>query len=86
MIILGGDISTTTNKITGEFVTEKVSLSGDIKTGAPPSYSGEYEVTPSVQTQTIPIAGKIAREDITINPIPSNYGLITWDGTTLTVS
>lgn len=86
MIILGGDISTTTNKITGEFVTEKVSLSGDIKTGAPPSYVGEYEITPSEQTQLIPIEGKVAKENITINPIPSNYGLITWDGNTLTVS
>lgn len=86
MIVLGGDISTTTNKINGEFVTEKVSLSGDIKTGTPPFYSGEYEVTPSEQEQTIPIEGKVAKENITINPIPSNYGLITWDGTTLTVS
>lgn len=86
MIILGGDISTTTNKITGEFVTEKVSLSGDIKTGAPPAYAGEYEITPTEQTQIIPIEGKTAKQDIVVNPIPSNYGLITWDGNTLTVS
>ncbi len=86
MIILGGDISTSTNKITGEFVTEKVSLSGDIQTGASVSYTGEYEFTPTQQEQIIPIEGQVARHDIIINPIPSNYGLITWDGSTLTVS
>ena len=49
-------------------------------------YTGEYTFTPSDQTQTIPIAQLTASEDITINPIPSNYGLITWNGATLTVS
>lgn len=49
-------------------------------------YDGSYEWTPTQQTQTIPIAGEKAITDITINPIPSNYGLITWDGSTLTVS
>lgn len=49
-------------------------------------YTGEYTFTPSDQTQTIPIAQLTASEDITINPIPSNYGLITWNGSTLTVS
>lgn len=49
-------------------------------------YEGSYVFTPSANTQTIDIAGKQARENITINPIPSNYGLITWNGATLTVS
>lgn len=49
-------------------------------------YEGSYEWTPTQQTQTIPIADKKAITDITINPIPSNYGLITWNGSTLTVS
>lgn len=85
-MILGGDINTSKNKIDGEFVTEKRVISGDIKTGAPPAYAGEYEITPSSEIQTIPIEGKVAKQDIIINPIPSNYGRITWDGTTLTVS
>ena len=54
------------------------------KIGTP--YSGEYEFTPSAETQTIPTSNKTLAQDITINPIPSNYGLITWDGSTLTVS
>lgn len=54
------------------------------KIGTP--YSGEYEFTPSSVAQTIPTANKTLEEDIIINPIPSNYGLITWNGSTLTVS
>ncbi len=53
---------------------------------ARPTYEGPYEFNPSAQIQTVAIAKMVAREDIVINPIPSNYGLITWDGSTLTVS
>lgn len=49
-------------------------------------YDGDYEFTPSQSAQTVQIKDKMARHDITINPIPSNYGLITWNGATLTVS
>ena len=49
-------------------------------------YTGEYVVIPSGEQQTIPINGKIANRDITINPIPHNYGLVTWNGAFLTVS
>ena len=49
-------------------------------------YDGEYEFTPTEDTQTVIIENKMAVQDITINPIPSNYGRITWNGTTITVS
>ena len=49
-------------------------------------YEGAYEFTPTDEVQTVPIAGKTPAQDIIINPIPSNYGLITWNGSTLTVS
>ena len=49
-------------------------------------YDGEYEFTPTEDTQTVSIENKMAVQDITINPIPSNYGRITWNGTTITVS
>lgn len=49
-------------------------------------YEGPYEWTPTDSAQTITIVDEKAIKNITINPIPSNYGLITWDGTTLTVS
>ena len=49
-------------------------------------YDGEYEFTPTEDTQTVSIDNKMAVQDITINPIPNNYGLITWNGSTITVS
>lgn len=49
-------------------------------------YSGPYEFTPGNAPQVVEIANKKATADITIGPIPDNYGLITWDGSTLTVS
>lgn len=49
-------------------------------------YEGPYEYTPTQEEQTVTIRGLMATRNITINPIPSNYGLITWDGRTLTVS
>lgn len=52
----------------------------------PATYPGPTTVTPSAQAQTLETAGFYMREDITVEPIPSNYGLITWDGSTLTVS
>lgn len=51
-----------------------------------PAYEGSYTFTPSDSTQTIVIEGMKALEDIVINPIPQNYGLITWDGSIITVS
>lgn len=48
-------------------------------------YAGPYEFTPGEETQTINIAYKQATADITINPIPENYGRIAWNGTALTV-
>ena len=54
-----------------------------IKTGAP--YTGSYTVTPSASTQTIHTANKLLSEDIVVNPIPSNYGLVSWNGSVLTV-
>ena len=49
-------------------------------------YTGRYTFTPSEETQTVSIQGKTASRDIIINPIPNNYGLITWNGAILTVS
>ena len=49
-------------------------------------YMGEYEATPSRHEQVFATAGKSMTADFTVNPIPHNYGLITYDGGTLTVS
>lgn len=57
-----------------------------IPEGALPPYEGSCEVTPTGETQILHTAGRGMSEDIRILPIPSNYGLITWNGSTLTVS
>lgn len=49
-------------------------------------YHGAYTVTPSSEPQVLDTDTLILDGNITINPIPSNYGLITWDGSTITVS
>ena len=51
-----------------------------------PYYTGPTEVTPAAEAQILSTEDTIVSTDITINPIPSNYGLITWDGSVLTVS
>ena len=51
-----------------------------------PDYEGSYEVTPQAEAQTLATANRAMREDLVINPIPSNYGLITWNGQVLKVS
>ena len=50
------------------------------------TYTGEYEVTPSAETQTLNTEGFRLTRNVTVNPIPQNYGLITYNGAVLTVS
>lgn len=56
-----------------------VEVQGDV-------FEGPYEVTPSAETQILETAHFNMGENLVINPIPSNYGLITWNGSTITVS
>ena len=65
----------------GEFGVITTIGQGDL-----PWYTGATEVTPSVQRQVLETANHAVASNIVINPIPSNYGLITWNGSTLTVS
>lgn len=67
-------------------VAEIPLVAGDTTAITSNPYEGAYEWTPTTSQQTISIKDKTATNDIIINPIPSNYGLITWNGSTLTVS
>lgn len=51
-----------------------------------PTYDGPYEAVPTGATQTFSTGGKVMASDFTVAPIPSNYGLIEWDGSVLRVS
>lgn len=86
-------------KLTAEFKPQSVSVSVDavsmgVSIGSPvvkeyvdvETYTGDYEVTPSPEVQTLNTAGKRMTREVVVNPIPNNYGLITWNGSVLTVS
>lgn len=51
-----------------------------------PDYEGETTFTPSAEMQTIPTAHTVLLSDITINPIPSNYGRITYSGGIISIT
>lgn len=51
-----------------------------------PAYDGPYEVSAARWAQVLPTAGRVMTGDLTVRPVPSNWGLVTWDGSTLTVS
>ena len=51
-----------------------------------PAYGGPYEFTPTREVQIAYTGGKLATQDITINPIPRNYGLVTYQGNIITIS
>lgn len=69
---------TSVSRITGELTVPRQII--------PMQYEGEYTFTPSEETQVAPTGAHWLAEDITIAPIPTNYGLITWDGHKITVS
>lgn len=87
------------NKLTVNFHPERVSVnitdqSLEIGTGTPIAkeyistdpYTETYVATPSTEAQTFSTKNLRMTDDFVVNPIPSNYGLITWNGSTLTVS
>lgn len=49
-------------------------------------YTGDYTVTPQAEAIALYTNDKRMTDNVTVNPIPNNYGLITWDGSVLTIS
>ena len=68
--------------------TSEKAISVNVDKGLPtfPEYTGETTFTPSPHEQIIPTRNTLVRENITIKPIPRNYGLITYNGAFITVS
>lgn len=66
-----------TIEVTGDVVLSKVLIEGDVRLGGESAqyevYDGSYEVTPSEETQILDTDNKVLIDDVTINPIPSNY-------------
>lgn len=86
-------------KLTATYKPQKVSVSIEpqsmgVALGSPvvkeyvdvETYTGSYVVTPSAESQTLDVEGKRMSRPLVVNPVPQNYGLITWNGAYLTVS
>ena len=54
--------------------------------GEYPVYAGKYEITPNLETQTLETAYRVLTSNVVIAPIPSNYGKISYDGSTLYIT
>ena len=50
------------------------------------TYTGDVDFTPQENKQVVYCAGRVMSQNIVIEPIPSNYGKIAWDGVSLHVS
>ena len=72
------------------FVGSSLSASGDVVNKVVVSeaevFAGPYEITPSAENQVISTRTKVLTDDIVIKRIPSNYGLIAWNGLGIRVS
>lgn len=78
-ICLDGNLQMS-NLLNGELGTiQKYSPSVEV-------YDGATDITPDEFLQTLETQGKLVQSNITVQPIPTNYGLITWNGRTITVS
>lgn len=87
--VISGKLSPTNASISGKLAPADGKISGTLtrnKREPAPYYDGPYTVTPSQQTQVLPTELRTTEHDIVIDPIPSNYGLITWNGSVITVS
>lgn len=49
-------------------------------------YTGDYSITPSSDQQILQTKDMVCYDNITIEPIPSNYGLISWNGLGIRIS
>jgi len=61
-------------------------ISVAIEVSASDVYTGEYTVVPETNEIVLETKNKFMTDDVTVERIPRNYGLITWNGSILTVS
>lgn len=67
-------------------VSAEASLAGALTiAGSVPSYHGSCEITPGDSPQIVECSGLLMPQNIVVNPVPSNYGRIDWDGISLSV-
>lgn len=75
---------TKTLKTSGKWLEDDLTLT-DVSGSVP--ILQDKTVTPTQSEQTIRAdAGYNGLSSVKVNPIPSNYGLVTWNGSVLTIS
>lgn len=57
-----------------------------VESNAYEKYTGRYLVTPTAEEQILETTDRVLLENVRIAPIPSNYGLITYNGSELTIT
>lgn len=70
-------------------ITPQERIRGNITIPAkilPEEYHGSYDIIPGSEAQILETGEHWLPDNIIIEPIPNNYGLITWDGSVITVS
>ena len=85
-VVIGGEVSLS-YVISGDCSLSTM-IDGQAGTFMPliaDAYTGETVVTPNEETQTLYTNGKNMPSNVIVNPIPSNYGRIAWNGSTITV-
>lgn len=63
-----------------------VSIVGGTSVIAEKPYTGTYHVVPSNEPVTLFTKDRSMLENVIVDPIPKNYGLITYNGFSITVS
>ena len=66
--------------------SERITASMNVPAFVSTYFDGQYTVTPAPEDQYLETQGLVMRENLKVEKIPSNYGLITWNGQYLTVS
>ena len=86
VVRISGDISVVDQISASVYSEEALRASVSVPEFISVFYEGDYTITPSAETQVLQTKDLAMWQDLTINPIPNNYGLITWNGAYLTVS
>lgn len=79
-----GSVSVGSTNTAGISVKTRTEIIEIIPSGE--AYEGPYSITPGKEAQVLNIKGLTAKENIIIEPVPDNYGLISWNGSTLTIT
>lgn len=82
--MLKGKLTATSQNLCGALSSASASLGGKLSAGY---LLQDKTIVPSADEQTITAdVGFGGLSSVKVNAIPQNYGLITWDGSTITVS